>query len=55
MTNPWIKSLVTGVVCIGGGWALYCLSPAGAAEQEIARKMSEARKMYRKQATEKNE
>lgn len=49
MSNPYLFTLATGVVCIGGGWLLYCLSPPGAAEREQTRRQAEERKrMYRK-------
>lgn len=50
---PVFKIFVTAVVCVGGGWALYCISPAGAAERAQTRQQNEVRKiMYRKQQEE---
>lgn len=57
MTSPYIKLFISGVVILGGGWGLYCLSPAGAAERDFTRQQNEQRRqMLRKSAsTEKSE
>lgn len=53
MTNPYIKSLFSAIIIIGSGWALYCLSPAGAAEREQTRQQNAIkRQMYRKKTNE---
>lgn len=55
MSNPWVKSLVTFTFCVGIGWTLYCLSPAGAAEREQTRQqVAGRRQMYRKVKEEDN-
>lgn len=48
MTNPFVKSFIASVAIIGTGWALYCISPAGAAEREYTRQQSQQSTMYRK-------
>lgn len=50
MTNPYIKSIFTFTIFTGVGWALYCMSPAGAAEREQTRHQNDLkRQMYRKE------
>lgn len=47
---PIFACFVTAVICVGGGWGLYCMSPAGAAERAQTRQQNEMRKiMYRKE------
>lgn len=53
MWNPWVKLTISGVLILGGGWTLYCLSPAGAAERQYTREYhQQQRQMYRKSSTE---
>lgn len=45
----FMRMLMSGIVCVGSGWALYCLSPAGAAEREQARRQAETARQIREQ------
>lgn len=35
-----------GVFVIGGAWAMYCMTPAGAAEREQTRRQKEIAQQY---------
>lgn len=32
-----VRMFFSGFVCLGGGWALYCMTPAGSAERNQSR------------------
>lgn len=40
-----IPMTISGIVCVGGGWMLYCMTPAGAAEREYTRQQTLAHKL----------
>lgn len=44
----FVRMFLSSIVCVGSGWALYCISPAGAAEREQSRQQKQLpRRMYR--------
>lgn len=46
MSAPYAKFLLTSVVVIGGAWAAYCVSPAGAAEREQTRRQKDMARQF---------
>lgn len=41
MLAPYIKLFATSFIVIGGAWAMYCMTPAGAAEREHTRRQKQ--------------
>lgn len=49
MRHPILSSIVSAIICCGGGFALYCVSPAGAAEREQTRQQKEMARKFANQ------
>lgn len=41
MLRPYVNFLATSALVIGGAWAMYCITPAGAAEREQTRQQKD--------------